>query len=116
MVLPEAREDAFFERVKLSRSAARSTLARVAGVTLSTPRNARETVAWETPASFATSAMVARAMIAPFDSYESYRLHHSRIVDFSTKHAEQVSRLPTINVSAIILIINTSAEAPNLSP
>ena len=45
MVFPEASEDAFFESVKLSRSAARSTLARVAGETLSTPRSARETVA-----------------------------------------------------------------------
>ncbi|SPU22801.1 Uncharacterised protein [Bifidobacterium adolescentis] len=45
MVFPDAKDDALLDKVKPNRSAAASTLARVFGATLPTPRNARETVA-----------------------------------------------------------------------
>ena len=64
-VLPEASDDALFERVNRSSAAAASTRSLVAGATLVSPRRARETVASETPASLATSWMVERAIGVP---------------------------------------------------
>ena len=54
-VLPEASDDALFDKVNRSSAAAASTRSLVAGATLLSPRRARETVASETPASLATS-------------------------------------------------------------
>ena len=51
MDLPLASENAVFENEKCRRSAAASTLARVSGLTLSSPRNARDTVETDTPGS-----------------------------------------------------------------
>ena len=59
MVLPDARDDALFEKEKCRRSM-RSL---VSGLTLSSPRSARDTVETDTPAAWATSAMVVRGMV-----------------------------------------------------
>ena len=85
MVLPEANAEALFNSVKLNRSAASSTFLRVAGATLSTPRKARDTVACDTPASLATSAIVARAIPSPPTIV--HRFHDNETLDFIGKHA-----------------------------
>ena len=60
MVLPDARDDALFEKEKWRRLASFSTRSLVSGLTLSSPRSARDTVETDTPAALATSAMVVR--------------------------------------------------------
>ena len=64
MVLPDASDDALRDSVKSRRRAASSTSCRVDGRTLFMPRNARDTVASETPVAMATSWIV--AMMSPF--------------------------------------------------
>ena len=63
MVLPDARDDALFEKEKCRRFASCSMRSLVSGLTLSSPRSARDTVETDTPAAWATSAMVVRGMV-----------------------------------------------------
>ena len=64
-VRPDARLDAFDDTTYPRRAAASTTFAFDAGETCPRPLSARETVAVETPASFATSSMPAMCSSFP---------------------------------------------------
>ena len=72
-VRPDARLDAFEDTTYPSRAAASATFAFDAGETWPRPLSARETVAVETPASFATSSMPAMCSLSGSDRSRSMR-------------------------------------------
>src|SRR4051812_38941528 len=65
LVRPEASDAAVGEATKSNSDANRWILSRVSGRTLSIPRRARETVATDTPAAWATPLMVLPKLPAP---------------------------------------------------
>ena len=81
-VRPVASREALGEMTYPNASAAASTLARVAGETRGSPRNARETVAGDTPARSATSSrllLIVYSRVNPVADRRSHFAKHASV-------------------------------------